>query len=397
MLKEELSVKKATNKVMAFGFFVIALLFLAAPQKALAAETADGFIYDVYVSETGEVSETIITGYSGLGGDIIIPETINDGVRTYTVTGIGNNAFANNSSLTSVTIPNSVTSIDFSAFANCTSLTSVTIPNSVISIGFGAFSSCTSLTSVTVPDSVTSMGDSAFYNCTNLTSVTISNSVTSIGDWTFLYCTNLTGVTIPDSVTSIGDLAFQQCTSLTGVMIPNSVISIGNQAFSNCTALTSIFIPSSVTSIGDFAFAASGLTDAKFLGYAPSISMGTDVFNVDYSNFKIYYFSEEQGFTNPWYGYPTELVSVESIVIALKDFVKESIENGNIRELGKSLVKKLENIYDALERGEKAAAIEQLNEFINAVSAQSGKKIDTGTANDLIAQANMIIARINEE
>ena len=94
------------------------------------------------------------------------------------------------------------------AFGGCTSLTSVTIPNSVTSIGTAAFSWlhqpdqhhdpqqrhqhrglcvlwCTSLTSVTIPNSVTSIGDMAFSGCTSLTSVTIPNSVTSIGDWAF--------------------------------------------------------------------------------------------------------------------------------------------------------------------------------------------------------------------
>ncbi|MFR6424693.1 MAG: leucine-rich repeat domain-containing protein [Oscillospiraceae bacterium] len=56
---------------------------------------------------------------------------------------------------------------------DCTSLTSVTIPDSVTSIGEYAFSGCTSLTSVTIPDSVTSIGECAFYECTSLTSVTI--------------------------------------------------------------------------------------------------------------------------------------------------------------------------------------------------------------------------------
>ena len=77
------------------------------------------------------------------------------------------------------------------AFSHCTSLTSVTIPDSVTSIGEYAFSSCTSLTSVTIPDSVTSIGNNAFYNCTSLTSVTIGNSVTSIGHGAFTRCTSL--------------------------------------------------------------------------------------------------------------------------------------------------------------------------------------------------------------
>ncbi len=180
-----------------------------------------------------------------------IPHTI----KGVTVTCIGNDAFDNCRSLTSVTIPDSVMSIGDSAFRYCTSLTSVTIPDSVTSIGDTAFQYCTSLASVTIPDSVTSIGGRAFDGCASLTSVTIPDSVTSIGDWAFDGCTSLTSVTIPDSVTSIGDTAFQYCTSLTSVTIPDSVTSIGDWAFAYCKSLTSVTIPDSVTSIGGYAFA----------------------------------------------------------------------------------------------------------------------------------------------
>jgi len=59
----------------------------------------------------------------------------------------------------------------------CTSLTSVTIGNSVTSIGEWAFDGCTSLTSVTIPNSVTSIGKGAFYNC-SLTRVTFQGTIT---------------------------------------------------------------------------------------------------------------------------------------------------------------------------------------------------------------------------
>ena len=126
------------------------------------------------------------------------------------------------------------------AFENCTSLTSVTIPDSVISIGDYAFSSCTSLTSVTIPDNVTSIGNSAFEYCTSLTSVTIPNNVTNIGYRSFYDCKSLTSITIGNSVTSIGNSAFEYCTSLTSVTIPNSVTSIGNYTFSDCSNLKSV-------------------------------------------------------------------------------------------------------------------------------------------------------------
>ncbi len=170
------------------------------------------------------------------------------------VTSIGYYAFLGCSSLASVTIPNSVTSIGASAFRGCSSLTSVTIPNSVTSIGEGTFYDCNSLTSITIPNSVTSIGASAFRGCSSLTSVTIPNSVTSIGNYTFYDCSSLTSITIPNSVTSIGTSAFYNCSSLTSITISNSVTSIGEETFRYCSSLTSVTIPNSVTSIGYYAF-----------------------------------------------------------------------------------------------------------------------------------------------
>ena len=188
-------------------------------------------------------------------------EEVKDLVIPNSVTKIGNYAFYNCTSLSSVTIPNSVTSIGSSAFSGCTGLTSVTIPNSVTSIDWYAFYGCTGLTSVTIPNSVTSIRNYVFSGCTGLTSVTIPESVTSIGDKAFYGCTGLTSVTIPNSVTYIGDEAFRDCTGLTSVTIPYSVTSIRNYVFSGCTGLTSIEIPNSVTSIGNYAFeGCSGLT-----------------------------------------------------------------------------------------------------------------------------------------
>ena len=190
-----------------------------------------------------------------------------------------------------ITFDGDVTTIGDYAFYNCTSLTSVTIPDSVTSIGDSAFHGCKSLTNVTIPDSVTSIGRSAFAHCTSLTSITIPDSVISIGNYAFSYCTSLTSITIPDSVTSIGIYAFYGCTSLKafygkfasednrclivdGVLnsfaigcgatyytIPDGVTSIGVGAFHNCPSLTSITIPNNVTSIGNYAF--SGCTSLK--------------------------------------------------------------------------------------------------------------------------------------
>ena len=157
---------------------------------------------------------------------------------TLTIAGI---AFRYCTSLTSVTIPDSVTTIGESAFDGCSKLTRVTIGNSVTRIGSSAFEGCSKLTSVTIPDSVTTIGSDAFYKCTSLTSVTIPNSVTTIGGSAFSSCYSLTSVTIPNSVTSIDDYAFSSCTSLTSVTIPESVTTIGSSAFNKCTSLTTVY------------------------------------------------------------------------------------------------------------------------------------------------------------
>ena len=210
------------------------------------------------------------------------------------VTSIGEYAFYDCISLTSVTIPDSVTIIGDFAFFYCTSLTSVTIPDSVTSIGYKAFCSCESLTSVTIPDSVTFIANEAFADCKSLTSVMIPNGVTSIHDDAFSRCTSLTSVTIPDSVTSIGDGAFFYCTSLTSVTIPNSVTIIGDSAFSHCKSLTSVAIPDSVTIIGGGAFSdCDNLTDVYYTGTEIAwnkIKISDD--SAALKNATIHYFSE---------------------------------------------------------------------------------------------------------
>ena len=128
-------------------------------------------------------------------------------------------------------------------------------------IGNSAFAYCSSLTSVTLPESVTSIGSSAFFDCISLTSVTLPEDVTSIGNSAFAYCSSLTSVTLPEGVTSIGNSAFAYCSSLTSVTLPEGVTSIGNDAFCQCVSLKEVIFEDGckTVSLGYNAYATSGL------------------------------------------------------------------------------------------------------------------------------------------
>ncbi|MDE6634435.1 MAG: leucine-rich repeat domain-containing protein, partial [Bacteroidaceae bacterium] len=214
----------------------------------------DFIVNGIYYSITSTRTVAVTSGSKKYVGSVVIPESIAYDDVTYSVTTIGNSAFAYCTGLTSITIPNSVTAIGNSAFNSCNSLTSVTIPNSVTSISNYAFADCRGLISITIGNSVTTISQRAFAGCESLTSVTIPNSVTSIGETAFEDCSGLTSVIIPNSVTTIGHSAFYGCEGLTSITIPNSVTTIGHSAFAECTSLSSITIPNSVT-IGNGAFA----------------------------------------------------------------------------------------------------------------------------------------------
>ncbi|MCL2061995.1 MAG: leucine-rich repeat domain-containing protein [Firmicutes bacterium] len=250
-----------------------------------------------------------ITGYFGTSSAIAIPEEV-DGIA---VTAIAPNAFADNTSLTSVSIPHSVTSIGLGAFSGTESLETLSIPfsgqnrnggnNTHFGYIFGAqnmngqasfipqslktvridglngtqiannaFNGMGGVETVIIADGVTAIGSDAFRNNSALTFVEIASTVSNIANafgnspnaavkWHFNasaavnnFRMNLTEVVIPDTVTALPNNAFRDSVNLVSVTIPNSVTSIGNSAFQGCVSLTEIALPASITEIGAHAF-----------------------------------------------------------------------------------------------------------------------------------------------
>jgi hypothetical protein len=270
-----------------------------------------------------------ITGYTGPGGALTIPSSIN----FLPVADIGGFAFAFQDSVTSVTIPDSVTSIENAAFDYCTGLKNVAIGSGVTNIGgspiiiidvssgvahtnlSSVFYGCTALTAISVngqnlfysstngvlfnqdktllieypsglssgnysiPNSVINIMNDAFRNCVSLTNIMIPNSVTFVGDMAFRG-SGLTSVIIPNSVTDIGQYAFS-CNYLTSATLGNGLTSIEDSVFDGCSSLTSITIPNNITSIGPGAFGNSGLTSITIPNNVTNI--GADAFVVCYN------------------------------------------------------------------------------------------------------------------
>ena len=107
----------------------IFLSLVAVLLTALSAQAYDFKSGDLYYNTTSGTTVEVTyqsgsTNYQGLT-TATIPETVTYDGTTYSVTSIGNEAFAYCSSLTSVTIPNSVTSIGTAAFWYCSSIADI--------------------------------------------------------------------------------------------------------------------------------------------------------------------------------------------------------------------------------------------------------------------------------
>ena len=263
--------------------------------------TGDAVAADfTYTSATSGIT---ITGYSGGSTIVKIPEQIG-GVK---VIAIAASAFANNTTIQSVVVPNSVESIGAGAFKGCDSLTSVSLPfvgksrtaNAYEAVFGYVFGYTTTIRSGAYNSKVEGYSSSSDtfsdlqysnvsgcvwqYSCYNsygsyyydnysntkngyrlqsyfyyipstLTNVVITDA-TVIPEEAFYNCTNITSVTLNNGVKTIGTNAFENCTKLESADIGTGVTAINADAFMNCSALKSITIPYGVNSMGSYVFA----------------------------------------------------------------------------------------------------------------------------------------------
>ena len=172
----------------------------------------------------------------------------------YQVTGIGVNAFSNNTKLTSIKIPETVKTIGTSAFMGCTNLKSVVLPENLERIEDSAFYNCRMLKNIDIPNSVSYLGTQAFYYCNSLTKINIPTGITTINTGTFFNCYNLQEITIPSNVRNIQSEAFYGCTALKSIKFNEGLNYISAGAFYNCYAVSEVVLPSTLTSLTSSSF-----------------------------------------------------------------------------------------------------------------------------------------------
>ena len=268
-------------------------------------------------------------------GKVLITYPASKSETTYTipngVTMIGNRAFENCISLTSINIPDSVTSIGDGAFLGCQNLVNANMPNGVTAIEMQTFCGCSNLKSIIIPASVTEIGYNAFYNCVSLESITIYSKTAWIADvpdtipesatiygakgstaeaYATKYGRRFVEIEIPtvdiasgtcgenltwalDSegllkISGMGAMAdydwennapwYEYRSKIMMIEIQNGVTNIGKCAFVNCSGFTNITIPNSVTSIGRDAF--------DCCTSLASITIPNGVTSIDYSAFR---------------------------------------------------------------------------------------------------------------
>ena len=241
-----------------------------------------------YTSSDGNVVTPGKNTFSAITGSANVFATITSnvysngrGVITFDsdIDEICHKAFYSFTTLTSVTIPNSVTYIGNNAFGKCTSLISVELPNNITSMG-DAFNSCSSLTRVSLPNKLTEIPSQLFYGCTSLSEVTIPEGVTKVGQSAFYGCSSLSTITIPNSVTTIQQFAFA-ATGIINFTFPNKIKTISAYSVYNCPSLENITIPSTVTTIEYSAFFANDAlkTVRIYATQPPTITNGNAIFN----------------------------------------------------------------------------------------------------------------------
>lgn len=178
---------------------------LAAQTYEAAAITVGDFSYKLNNEKT-----VTLCGYNGSDEKIKIPSYVKVNGVSRTVTAIGDYAFSENATASSITVPDTVVLIGRDAFSKCASLTKLTLPDKIKTIPVDMCKGDGALISISIPDSVTTVSGGAFTDCSSLKEVKMSKNLITIGNRAFYGCAALKTLHLPKSVADIGNLALDR-------------------------------------------------------------------------------------------------------------------------------------------------------------------------------------------
>lgn len=266
--------------------FILILSILLSISINILAAAEDGVDYDIAITSANEMTSgyytydaytdyCVITGYSGSESSVVIPSSLGG----MTVTGVDGDAFYQNTTLTSVTIPETVEYIGSDCFYGCTSLKTLDLTKGLKSIGAAAFEGCTSLTYLFIPPTVEEILTDAFYGCTGLTQVDFCEGLVTIKSSAFEGCSSVTEIELPGTLRTLGSYAFSKCSSLNRVTIHDGLELVDRYAFRGCSKLPEIVFPESLTEIREYALRnCYALTDVTFLNPETVFASDDDIF-----------------------------------------------------------------------------------------------------------------------
>lgn len=275
IFKKTFNLKQFISLVLALGVMMTAMC--AVSFSASAEEDGETLTHG-YFEYTVEEGDVCITAYTGDGGDVSIPNMIND----MSVVAIGDEAFWYQDNLTAIDLPDYLEYIGARAFQGCSLLDSVTIPDSVMEIGDAAFCDCSSLASVNIPSGLTYVGGGAFDNTLWIKRFEDNTSIIFGGRVFYKYLGDAEVVNIPEGVIGISGNAFTGKKTLTYVNIPDSVVFIGDYAFFGCPELKSLSIPDGVYYMGVYSMGYNALNEngeeknEEFVLYANPDTLGAE-------------------------------------------------------------------------------------------------------------------------
>lgn len=328
-------------------------------------------------------TNALVVSYTGSDVNVDIPDKI-DG---YVVNVIGQEAFKGNTTMESVSIPDTVITIANSAFEGCSSLKGITLPKKLTTIGGRVFKGCT-FSSISIPKYVNSCSYSDLYidspmesyhpkydygpltgsaivnisfeegmqtipsgvcYFSGVKSVAMPSTTKYIGSFAFAECKELSSIKFTDKLEAINEYAFRGCSALKGISFPQSLTSIYKGAFEGCTSIDEVKLPKYISYLGQKIFSGCTLEEVFIPRYLKNIDYTTMYFD-SYGINSSYHYGYDCG---PFTGaavkkatFEEGMTVVPAGIFYMSDLeeaiIPDTVEELNVRCFSESKIKKIE-------------------------------------------------------